>query len=230
MRSMGCERSASSACCSGAARVETVFPHADHDIVAIRLDHFHLSGLEHVQTAAEFGQQTRPLITRRASIAFQLREQSGQQRLALIRSGQCMARPHALQRPAEALLIERLQQVVHGADLERFDCIRIVGGDEDQRRAAARAPRSARDRCRSEGPSECRGTGAAAAAIESPPAPPPHRRIRPPRARSPSASQYSRKVRRPACSSSTMMTSIMRLPMPPHGASRARVTDEWPAS
>ena len=45
-----------------------------------------------------------------------------------------MARPHALQGPAKALLIEGLEQVVDRADLECLDRIGVVGGDEHQRR------------------------------------------------------------------------------------------------
>ena len=44
-----------------------------------------------------------------------------------------MARPHALERPSKALLIERLQQVVDRAHLECFDRVGIVSGDEHQR-------------------------------------------------------------------------------------------------
>ena len=67
-----------------------------------------------------------------------MREQTGEQRLALIGAGRCMARPHARQRLAKTLLIERLEQVVDRAHLERLESVGVVGRDEHQRRQLLR--------------------------------------------------------------------------------------------
>ncbi len=53
-----------------------------------------------------------------------------------------MARPDARQRLAEALLVEGLEQIVHGADLECLERVGVVGGDEYQGRQLLQAPRA----------------------------------------------------------------------------------------
>ena len=134
MRSIGCERSASSRLAQGAARVIIVAADADGDIVPVRLDHLHLGRVDHVQVAVEFRQQARavPPGTRgrcaRAGRAGPRAALAGRPRRAA-----SVARPHAGQRLAEAFLIEGLQQIIDGAHLERLECIGVVGGDEHQR-------------------------------------------------------------------------------------------------
>ena len=59
-------------------------PDADDDVVAVGLDHLHLGHVDDVQLAAELGQQARPLLGHGARAALQLREQPGEQRLALV--------------------------------------------------------------------------------------------------------------------------------------------------
>ena len=49
-----------------------------------------------------------------------------------------MARPDPRERLAKALLIEGLQQIIHRADFECLERVRIVGGDENQGRQLRR--------------------------------------------------------------------------------------------
>jgi len=95
-------------CC---ARGKPSFPTPNHDVVAIRLDHFHLSGLDHVQVAAEFREQG----AGRSSPAERTPRSSWASRaasngLTLVHVRPCMARPHSVQCPAKAFLIEGLEQ------------------------------------------------------------------------------------------------------------------------
>ena len=87
-----------------------------------------------MQPAVEFREQARPLLRQRARAALELREQSGEQRLALVRAALRLPRAHPRECLAEALLIERLQQVIDRADLERLERIGVVSGHEHQRR------------------------------------------------------------------------------------------------
>ena len=49
-----------------------------------------------------------------------------------------MARPDAGQHLAESLLVKGLEQIIHGADLEGFERVGVVGGDEYQGRQVLR--------------------------------------------------------------------------------------------
>ena len=62
-----------------------VLADADDDIVAVRLDHFDLRHVEHVQMAAELGEQARLFLAGAARAALELREQPGQQASAVRR-------------------------------------------------------------------------------------------------------------------------------------------------
>ncbi len=111
--------------------MEVVLAHADGHVIPVRLDHLHLRRLEHMQMSAEFGQQARPFFARGAC-ALELREQAGEQCLTLFGIGLGMSRPDARQRAAKPFLIERLEQVIDGADLEGFEGIGVISGHEDQ--------------------------------------------------------------------------------------------------
>ena len=116
----------------GAARMIIVATHPYDDVVPVRLDHLHLRDVDHVQATVEFREQPRAILGRAARAALQLCEQACQQRLAVRRPARQVARAHARQRFAEALLIERLQQVIDGAHLERLQRVCVVGGHEHQ--------------------------------------------------------------------------------------------------
>ena len=128
---MGCERSASSACCNVLRAWKVSLADADGHVIPVRLDHLHLGGLEHVQVAAELREQSRAFLAGGAR-TLELREQTGQQSLAFVHSRLGMPRPDPRQRAAKSFLVERLEQVVHGADLECFERVGVVGRDEHQ--------------------------------------------------------------------------------------------------
>ncbi len=109
MRSMGCERSADFRLLQGAARVEVLLADSNDDVVAVRFDHLHLRHVEHMEMAAEFGEQARLFLAGTACAAFELREQPRQQGLPFVGAGTQMARPDPRERLAETFLIERLQ-------------------------------------------------------------------------------------------------------------------------
>ena len=133
MRSMGWERMASFRLRQRAAGVVRVAPHADGHIVPVRLDGLDPRGVEHMQMSVEFCKQPRPLLGYRTCTALELGEQTRQQGLPLVGAARCMPRPHAVQCLAEPLVIERLQQVVHGGNFECRQGVGVVRGDEDQR-------------------------------------------------------------------------------------------------
>ncbi len=87
-----------------------------------------------MQLSVEFREQARPLLRQRARAALELGEQSGEQRLALVRAVLDMLRAYPCEGLAESVLIERLQKVIDRADLESFQRIGVVSGHEYQRR------------------------------------------------------------------------------------------------
>ena len=74
-----------------------------------------------------------PFLRFRSCPALELREQAREQCLALLGIALCVPRPHARQGLAEAFLVEGLQEIVHGTDLESLERVSVVGRDEHQR-------------------------------------------------------------------------------------------------
>ena len=107
MRSMGCERSATSACCRVLRAWKVVLADPNDDIVAVRLDHFDLRRIENMQMAAELREQARLFLAGAARAALELREQPGQQGLAFVGAGVQMARPDSCRASCESALGRR---------------------------------------------------------------------------------------------------------------------------
>ena len=82
---------------------------SDEHVVSIRLDHLHLGHVDDMQPSVEFREQARALLRQRARAALELREQTGEQRLALVDAARQVTRAHPRERLAEALLVEGLQ-------------------------------------------------------------------------------------------------------------------------
>ena len=112
--------------------MEIFLADSNHDIVAVRFDHFDLRDVEYVQMAAQFGQQPRLFLAGAACAALELRQQASQQGLTFVGAGIQMTRPDSRERLAKALLVERLQQIIHRAHFERLERVGVVGCDENQ--------------------------------------------------------------------------------------------------
>ena len=195
-----------------AARVEVVPAHADDDVIAVRLDHLDLGHIDDVQLAVEFRQQARPLLGQRASSALELREQPGEQCLTLFHAARQMAaaasaRASCGSAPGRTASTDNPPRTPRTPRARR--CRRR---SRTRARADARARGRARDRCRSTDPFECRETADAGRLARIPASAVSPSAYSPTTSRSASASQNSRSTRRPAGSSSTMMTFTTRPP------------------
>jgi len=87
-------------------------------------------------------EQARTLLRYRACAALELGEQSGEQCLALLHVALVMLRTYPGERLAEALLVERLQQIVHRAHLEGLERVGVIAGHEHDRRQMLRLQRA----------------------------------------------------------------------------------------